>query len=515
MLVPEIHWSLGSTYPILSALQLLPFIAALLTFRNYRFVVAIGVLLAGIEVLMTVDLFILFDRDLQAMQFFEKISLIPPLTYHVAADGITVMFMLLTSILTLMLIIYSRIRQLNPANRFIPIVFLVEASLQGIFATQDLLWFTLLSAFELTLIGYLLMRWATSPAEDLARLRYIQFMSTGLFLLLAGTLLLGWNYAEANNGIWSFNLHDLTSSPVPVALQSIIFFLLFYGLAIRVPLFPLHGWLPMMSEHGTIAVTGVFLLGLKTGIYGLIRFVFPLLSDAVIRWHEYVVAFSVVGIFYAAFLALMQVNLRRLLAFAVVSHTSILIIGLFSLSEAGFQGSILLSVNFGLAISGMMIMTGFVYHRTRTLLFTHLGGLFDKIPFIGIAFLVGGLSIIGMPGTPGFDAVHLVTEAAIVRFGALITIAAAVGNVIAAGFLLWAFQQAFLSPVIVNVKKEIIRATPLELLIAGSFIAILVTTGFFSEPWLDLIESSLRPLDELYNSGTLAPEATHIDVGKE
>ena len=124
-------------------------------------------------------------------------------------------------------------------------------------------------------------RWATSPAEELALARFYQFMGTGLALLLAGTLLLGWNHARPDRGIWSFDLIELSAVPVAPALSSLVFFLLFYGLAIRTPLFPLHGWLPLVAEHGNVAVAPVFLLGLKVGIYGLLRFVFPLVPEAV------------------------------------------------------------------------------------------------------------------------------------------------------------------------------------------------------------------------------------------
>ena len=329
--------------------------------------------------------------------------------------------------------------------------------------------------------------------------RYLQFMGIGLFLLFAGVFMLGWNHADATGGQWSFDLHDLTMVPVPIEIQSVIFFLLFYGLGIRIPLFPLHGWLPLVAEHGTIAVAGIFLLGLKTGIYGLVRFVLPLLSEAVLRWHDWVVAFALAGIFYAAILALMQVNLRRMLAFAVISHTGVIIIGLFSLSHAAFQGSILLSMTFGTATACLLLMSGFVYRRTRTLLLPRLGGLFGHLPVIGIAFLIAGLSIIGMPGTPGFDAVHLLLEAAILEFGAMVTIAAALGNVAAAAFLLWAFQRTFLAPLAEGMPTaEIEPATPMERVIAVVLIMILLGTGFYSEPWLELLEHSFDGLTALY-----------------
>jgi NADH-quinone oxidoreductase subunit M len=277
----------------------------------------------------------------------------------------------------------------------------------------------------------------------------------------------------------------------------VIFFLLFYGMAVRIPLFPLHGWLPKIAEHGSVAVAPVFLIGLKIGIYGIFRFILPLLPEAVMQWHLYVIAFAVAGIFYAALLALTQVNLRRLLAFAVISHSGILVIGLFSLSHAAFQGVVLLSVNFGLAAAGLLFMTGMVYQRTRTALLAQLGGLFEKIPLIGITFFLAGLSIVGMPGTPGFDAAHLILEAAMHRYGALVTIAAALGNVVAAGFLLWAFQRAFLAPKPQGMR-EIAPANRVEMLVAVIVLFCLLGAGFYSEPWLELVDMSLVNLGEHY-----------------
>jgi NADH-quinone oxidoreductase subunit M len=250
-----------------------------------------------------------------------------------------------------------------------------------------------------------------------------------------------------------------------------------------------------------VAVAPTILLGLKVGIYGMVRFVFPILPEAVLQWSPYVVAFATAGIFYAALLALIEANLRRLLAYAVVSHTSILIIGLFSLGQAAFQGSIMLSVVFGLAIAGLFFTTGLVYRRTRTTQLVKLGGLFDRIPAIGVAFFIAGLSIVGMPGTPGFDAAHLILEAAIDRYGAVETIAAALGNVAAAAFLLWAFQRAFLAPSSPDLPANIAPATPTERAIAGILILVLLGAGFYSEPWLQLVDAPMASLRARFPHG--------------
>lgn len=502
MTITEIHWASQAAYPILGTLQIIPILGlgVLYGFRHSKHLINIGIALTLLEMLFVIDLFRTFDQSNSAMQFAEQITLLAPLSYHAAVDGMSVLFILLTGLLSIMVMIYGNIIPLERPKHLPFTVLVIEAILMSLFTTLDLLWFTLMSFIELSLIGYMLHRWATSPERDLALARYLQFMLTGIFLFSIGISMLGWNYAHITGNSWTFDLLLLKDVAVNEDINSIVFFLLFYGLAIRIPLFPLHGWLPLAAEHGTVAIAPVFLLGLKVGIYALIRFVLPLLPEAVIQWHEYIVTVAVAGVFYAAVMAMMQVNLRRLLSFAVVSHTSVLIIGLFSLNQIAFEGAILLSINFGLAISGLLFMTGFVFWRTNTMLLNKLGGLFDHIPLIGITFLISGLSIVGMPGTPGFDAAHLILEASIHRFGALITIAAALGNVVAAGFLLWAFQRAFLSPKIGNWNKKATKpASRSEEILAAMIIITLLTTGFYSEPWLGLIENSMHGLGELYS----------------
>jgi NADH-quinone oxidoreductase subunit M len=244
-----------------------------------------------------------------------------------------------------------------------------------------------------------------------------------------------------------------------------------------------------------VAIAPSLLLGVKVGIYGMLRFLLPLTAEAVLEWQNFIVAFAMTGVFYAAILAFLQTNLRRLLSFAVVSHTSLIVIGLFTLHPAGLAGAMLLSVNFGLAVTVMLFMVGFVFRRTRSTDLPKLGGLFERIPFIAVAFLIGGLSIVGMPGTPGFDAAHLVLEAAMERFGALSTVAAALGNVAAAGFLLYAFQKAFLAPTAEGTDvAQVERTLPMEYVVGGIAVLVLLAAGFYFEPWLDLIEPALSAL---------------------
>ena len=502
MLIYEAQWGEQISYPVLSALQLFPLAAIVLInlVRNRKLLMVAGVMLAVVELALAIDLYRHFDHKNAMFQFAEYLRIAGPLVYHTAVDGVSVLFILLTAFLSVLVIVYSFIREFKPVSRFLTVLFLVQSCLMSTLVTMNLLWFVLMSALQLLPISYLLWKWSTSPEKDMAVKRFMQFMIVAVLLLLVGALMLAWNHAGHHGGDWTFELNALAVMPIPETISSVVFFLLFYGMAIRVPLFPLHGWLPVIAEHGTVAIAPVFLLGIKTGIYGMYRFLFPIMSDAINQWHAYVVGFAVAGVFYAALLALLQVNIRRLMAYAVVSHTSILVIGLFSLNNEAFMGSIMLSATFGIAISGLLFMAGIIYQRTGTSLFQYMGGLMDRIPLVGITFLLCGLAIVGMPGTPGFDAAHLVMEAAIHRYGALVTIAAAVGNVVAAGFLLRAFQRAFLAARADNAAQVRDNTTTLALehALALILIMVLIATGFYSEPWLDLIAKSVETLGAVY-----------------
>ncbi|MBF0628916.1 MAG: NADH-quinone oxidoreductase subunit M [Magnetococcales bacterium] len=488
---------------LLGWVQLVPVVGAvaLLFVRHVGLAWIIALGCTGGELLLAVRMLYRFDLHKEGWQWLQRLPVTDWLIQLAGADGITVFFVLLTAFLALLVVLYGGwVRHFQNLPRFFAVVLACEAALMGQFTTLDLMWFTLMATIHTFCIGYLFSAWSLSTDERTAIARYHQFMGTSLLLLLAATLMVGWNHAESHGGVWSFELPVLLQNERSPYLQSVIFYLLFYGLAIRLPIFPLHGWLPQVMEHGTVASAMVLLLGVKTGIYGIVRFLLPLFPDAVWRWHEYVITFATLGIFYSALLALVQKNLRRLLAYAVISHTGMLIIGLFSLHPHAFQGSLLLTGSFGLAITTLMLMAGIVHQRTQNMRLERLGGLFVPLPLIGLAFLVAALSVVGMPGTPGFDAVHLLLEAAIDRFGALVTVLAALGNVAAASCLLWAFQRAFLAspgagaPAVATLA----RATGIETGLAALLIAVQLFSGFHADPWLTLVKQASQTLAAPY-----------------
>ncbi|MCK5895838.1 MAG: NADH-quinone oxidoreductase subunit M [Cocleimonas sp.] len=487
-----------ATWPLLEALQLLPFIAALVLWHvRGTPAMIVGLFAAVLEMILAIQLYQQFDLTTNSMQFANQADLFG-LSYHVAVDGISIVFVLLTALLSLLGVLFILFRKLHRTG-VLAIMALIQALLMSQFVTVDLLWFVLMSILEMIAMGYLLYRWATFVDVRPMMTRYAQFMTVGILLMLIGTFMLGWNYSGHHNGDWSFDLYKLAATPLEPAIATFTFFVLFYGLGIRIPLFPLHGWLPETIEQGNVAVAPMFLLGLKVGIFGLLRFVFPIMPETVHQWHQIVIIFAVIGIFYAALLAMRQINMRRLMAYAVISHTGILTIGLFTLHKQGFAGGIMLAINFGLAISGLMFMIGLVWQRTNTASIERLGGIFQFMPMVSIAFLISGLAIAGMPGTPGFDAVHLVLESAISEFGTLVTIAAALGNVVAAGFLLFAFQKAFLAePKGDTARWDTSPAQLTERAMAFIMIVVIIGMGFFSELWLSLFDHAVNNLNTVY-----------------
>lgn len=484
----EIFWFEQSGVPLLLLLQCLPLFGALIVFafKERPTAVIAGKVFAFAEFLLSIVAVSRMQPLKPALQLAERFE---PLAYHVAVDGLSLVFLLVTTLLTFLMTLYGMSRGMISPGRLFAVQLVAEAGLVGMLLTVNLAWFAGFSALELWAVFYLLRRWASSRAELQALARFIQYQAFGWVLFAVGCIVLGWGHADALGGHWSFDLFDLLDAPPVGKFQTAAFYLLFYGLAVRTPLFPLHGWLPNMAQHGLIAVAPALMVGVKVGIYGMVRFILPLTPGAVQYWQPYVVGFAMAGIFFTAALAFQQTNLRRLLAFAVVSHTSLLVIGVFSLHEAGIQGAVLLAANFGLAATGMWFIVGFVFRRTGTTELHELSGLFERIPFLAIAFLGFGLAIVGMPGTPGFDAAHLILEAAIDKFGALSTVAAALGNVAAAGFLLWAFQRAFLSQGKAG-GLDVEHTLPMEYVVCGIALLAMLAIGFFTEPWLHLTETA-------------------------
>ncbi|HPE72069.1 MAG TPA: NADH-quinone oxidoreductase subunit M, partial [Candidatus Competibacter sp.] len=435
------------------------------------------------------------------MQFVERFEVLPWLGVHLGVDGLSVLFLPLTALLTLFVILYAQPHRQERPGAFVGSVLALEAALMGMFTALNLLQFWIFALAEAIPATVLIAHYGTSPGRNRAAWQFARSMLGGLAMLLAGIVLLAWNHAGAADGVWSFDLPALLATPVPEGRQSLIFILLFAGLAVRLALFPLHAWLPIVAKHGTVAAGMMFLVGAKVGIYALLRFVLPLLPAAARQWDAAIVALGLAGMLYGALLAFIRTDLRRLLAFAVISHTGALVAGLFSLTASGFKGGLLLSLNLGLAAAGLFIVAGLLYRRLGTTRFHRLGGLFDAAPLLGLTFLVVVLGSIAMPGTPGFEAAHLALEGVFESYGWGVAIVAASGNVLAAGYLLWAYQRIFLARNPKGVTLPLVDLRSRELIVAGLLCAVLIGVGLYADPWIETISEAVEQVARVFEAG--------------
>ena len=496
-------WSDVAQFPLLTTLTLVPLIAMIAVWyaNSKKQAWIFAYFGAGINVLLSAYVLWLFDDNKQGIQLAEQFNLFG-LHYRVGLDGVNVLFIPLTAILTLLALIYSSITRHAEDKCFISALLGYQVVLIGAFSALNVMQFWLWSAMELAPVIYLTLHAGTGQHRKKLVTLLVQYWGSGLLMTFIGFLVLGLGVDGTES---SFDWLTLVQNNDHLHHHILIFVLLFYGFAVRMPLFPFHGWLPILAEQGTVASAAIFMVGLKLGIYAVIRFILPLVPLVAEHWANFVVALGLISIFYGALLALMQINIRRLLAFAVISHTGMLIIGIFSFDEQGLEGAILLSLTYGLATAGMLFCVGLIYERTRTAFIPRLGGLFDTNTPIGLLFLICVLSTMVMPGTPGFDAAHLLLEGTIEQHGWWVAITILIGNVFAAAFLLWTFQRLFIanSHRAIQPYGSLHHPVLSESVIVLAIGLLLIGTGFDTTPLLDFIDKKAASISNSY------PKLTH------
>jgi len=500
MEVPITFWSESAPFPLLSALTFIPLatMIAILYSRSPTIALRFGFTGTLITAILSLYLLAIFDSGNPGIHLAEQVQL-GWFTYSTGVDGANILFIPLTAVLTLMALVYTLITRHSTDRLFIACLLGYEGILIGAFVTLNLMQFWLWCLLELIPVVLLNTHAGTGQNRQRAITLLLQYWGSGLLMTLAGFLLLAFGLIDSEHAL-TFDWLTLKQNNAYLHDEVLIFILLFFGFAIRMPLFPFHGWLPLLAEQGTVASSAIFIVGLKLGIYAVIRFILPLVPGVAEQWANFVLTLSLISILYGALLALMQINIRRLIAFAVVSHTGMLVIGLFSFNEYGLEGSLLLCIAYGLATAGMLFSVGLIYERTRTAFIPRLGGLFDTNSTIALLFLISALSTMVMPGTPGYDAAHLLIEGVIEEDGWLLAITILIGNVLAAAFLLRAFQQIFIAtPKRVHQPySSIHHPIRKERIITVVICSLLIITGFYSTPWLNFIDQEATDLGEHY-----------------
>jgi NADH-quinone oxidoreductase subunit M len=441
----------------LSAIIFLPVIGAILIalipHLSERFIRRIAAIFTLIPLALSIYLFVIFDRSqgmVGVMQFEEKLSWIPPINafYNVGVDGISLPLVLLMALLGFLVVLISWKIHLR-VREYFAWVLLLETSILGVFTSLDLLLFFLFWEIEVVPMYFLISIWGTGRKEYSA-IKYVIYTLFGSAFMLAGILSLYFTtgsldmVAIANGGMGT------AQSFIPLAA---IFFLLIIGFAVKLPVFPLHTWLP---DAHTDAPTGVsvILAGalLKMGGYGMIRICVSIFPEVARTYAPLFLILAVIGIVYGAAVTLRQTDLKRLIAYSSVSHMGYVLLGIFALSQVSLVGASLQMFSHGIVTGLLFALAGLVMHNVEERDLRKLGGLAKQMPVIAVVFSIAGLASLGLPLTSGFAAEFLTfvgsfssTAVAGVK---VYTLIAVVGVVLAAGYILWMIQRVFCGPVL-------------------------------------------------------------------
>lgn len=502
-------------FPVLSTLIVLPIVAALLLqlSNNEQAQRRIVLFAAGLEFVLASFLLVRFAPGTADIQFAELSQWMPFIgaSYHLGVDGISVVFLPLTALVILLALVYSPVGGTGFGRFYLTNILLFEAFTIGIFCSLDLVMFFVF--WELILIPsyFLINIWGVGPQRSYAAIKYVVYMLVGSAPLLIAIVLLGNNYDGAvAAGLapagGNFNFLKLMKVSVPVETQYAIFALMVVSFAVKGPVPPFHTWLPTVLMEGPIAMA-ILLVGLKLGTYGMLRFVLPLAPDAALAWQPVMCWLGVFAILYGGLIALAQVNLRRLLAFASVSHVGLVLLGLFSFKAQSLQGSLMMMLNIGLTSTALMFLTGVLYRRTGSTELSSFGGMARYVPRLAFFFFAIGLATIGTPGTSGFYGEFTVMWGAF-ETNWMLAAVAVIGVVLSAGYFLWYYERAFFGPAGSSVVRSMVDISPRETFAMSVILAIVIAVGVYPLPLLNKTAASTTALEQRLATGSATQRVT-------
>ena len=356
------------------------------------------------DLALSLALFCLFDRSDPGLQLVEKASWIPAINaeYFLGVDGISMPLVLLTSFLGFLAVLVSWVEIRERVREYFAWLLLLETSILGVFCAQDLLLFFLFWEIEMIPMYFLISIWGTPPPlgrKEYSAIKYVLYTFIGSAMMLAGILLA---YFQA--GTWSMPELADKAPALSLGLRTLIFFLIFFCFAVKLPMFPLHTWLP--DAHTDAPTAGSVMLAgalIKMGGYGMIREV-GIFPEVAREYAFMLVLFALVNAIYGAAVTLRQTDLKRLIAYSSISHMGYVLLGIFALSPVSLTGATLQMFSHGLITGMLFALVGLLYHKAHERRINLLGGLARQMPLMAVAFSIAGLASLGLPTTSGFAA---------------------------------------------------------------------------------------------------------------
>jgi NADH-quinone oxidoreductase subunit M len=445
----------------------------------------IGLAASGAAFVASVLLAFQFDVGEAGLQLAERMVWIPTVgaDFHLAVDGVSLVLILLTTFLTPLILLSSWNNVTDRVRGYILAFLVLEAAIIGVFAAGDLLVFYVFFEFTLVPMYLIIGIWGGKDRRYAAVKFFLYTLLGGLVMLLAVLYL----YAQAG----SFDYAAIRQLELGIVEQRWLFAAFVLAFAVKVPLFPVHTWLP---DAHTEAPTGgsVFLAAvlLKMGTFGLLRYALPLFPDATVEAAPILIGLSVVGILYGGVVALMQKDIKRLIAYSSVSHMGFVVLGTFALNPTATSASVVQMINHGLSTGALFLLIGFLYDRRHTRQIAAFGGLARRVPVMAGLWLLVSLSSLALPGLNGFvgEFPILLGTFQEVPWAAVL---ASFGAVLAALYLLWAYQRMFHGPLVGADNENTTDLKPLEIGVLAPIVVLIVAIGLYPKPLFDVVGPSV------------------------
>jgi NADH-quinone oxidoreductase subunit M len=454
--------------------------------------IALGTTL--VHLAFAIGLFLSFEPSTFAMQFTESYSWIPQfgISYALGVDGLSLLLVMLTSLLMVTAVLASWTAVREKVRAYMACMLLLETAMVGVFLATDLFAFYVFWEAMLVPMYFLIGIWG-GQRRVYAAVKFFLFTMAGSVLMLVAIITLV-VIQYRTSGAFTFDLASLTGLPIPVGTQKWLFAAFALAFAIKVPMFPLHTWLPDAHVEaptaGSVILAGVLL---KMGTYGFLRFCLPLFPQAAAAAVPLISTLAVIGIIYGALVALVQTDVKRLVAYSSVSHLGFVMLGLFALNHQGISGGLLQMVNHGLSTGALFAIVGILYERRHTREISAFGGISTPMPWFALLFMVVTLSSIGLPGLNGFVGEFLVLVGAF-RAHPVFAGAAALGVVLAAYYMLWMYQRVMYGKVTLPENRSLPDLSFREAMVLLPLVLFIVWIGVYPKTFLGRVEASVDHL---------------------
>ena len=453
----------------------------------------LALIISVVTMILSFAVYAGFDANASGMQFEVNIPWISSfgINYHFGIDGISLLLIVLTTVLTTLSILASWNSITTGIKGYFISMLLLEVGMIGVFCALDLFLFYIFWELMLIPMYFIIGVWG-GPRKVYAAIKFVLFTMFGSLLMLVGIMYVLFEY-QRMTGEFSFDILKLTSTlALGYTPQLYLFGAFALAFAIKVPLFPFHTWLPdahvQAPTAGSVILAGVLL---KMGTYGFIRICLPMFPDATIAYMPYISVLAIIAIIYGALVAMVQKDIKSLVAYSSVSHMGFVMLGLFALNMQGLEGAVMQMINHGIVTGALFLLVGMIYERRHTRMIDDFGGIAKVMPLFTVVFMIVTLASIGLPLTNGFIGEFLILLG-MFKSNYIYAAFAATGVILSACYMLWMFQRVFYGEVTKEENKKLLDLTLREKVILLPLVILIFFIGIYPNPLFKRIEPAVK-----------------------